>query len=371
MAAAAFLALLPMTASAQTEQTEQEERIAAADSVAMLDKKVTTLEKIVSKLPSVSGFLQVLYNWENSDPVTSQFRIRRARITLAGRIYRELADYNMMVDFAGSPKLIDAYVRLTPWRQFNVQIGSFRPAFTLENAFYGATTMELIDYPQIVSKMTTVGEITGTGAGSAGRDLGIQAYGGFFNKKGFSMLQYYVGIFNGNGVEYTNINSHKDLAAMLRINPVKDLAFIGSLYWGKWAYGGAGTYADRRRWSAGFMFDNSKWFMRGEYIGGATGGAEHLKSLIVAPDGNTLRTDGAYLIAGVWFCNRKVAPVVRAEYYTQNTEARDKTTDIFYTAGVDYRPWRYMRVQLNYTAKTYTHSDRVGNQIMVMLTGLF
>ena len=382
MFAAVLSASLCATAAAQNAAP-----VSTADSVALLDTRVnrlngdvaaldgtvTKLDKFISKLPKVSGFMQLLYTFDDNRgaSTTSEFRVRRARVTLAGDIYKGYADYNFMAEFAGSVQLLDAFVRLTPWKQFNVQAGSFRPAFTIENYFYGATSMELIDYPQIVTRMTTLGDLTGgTRASAAGRDLGIQAYGGFFNKNGYSVLQYYAGIFNGNGIDYKNINSVRDFAGMIRINPVKELALVGSVYVGQYAPGGAHTYAVRNRWSGGFMFDNKKWFARGEYIGGVTGN--------ILP-GSKLHTDGAYLMAGVWFCDRKVAPVLRAEYYTYNTELRDGTTDIYYTAGVDYRPWKYLRFQVNYTAKTYSYNlptDKaghrsMGNQVMVMLTGLF
>lgn len=360
------------TASAQAQELNSTaDSVAALDAkVETLDENVTKLQKIVSKLPSISGFMQTLYTYENTEPVTSQFRIRRARVTLAGDICKRYVDYNLTVEFAGSVKPIDAFVRITPWKEFNVQVGSFRPAFSLENMFYGATSMELIDYPQIVSKMTTLSDITGLGSGAAGRDLGIQAYGGFFNKKGFSILHYYAGIFNGNGLEFNGINSHKDVAAMLRINPIRHFALVGSVYFGQWAPNGSGSYADRNRWSAGFRFDNGNWFMRGEYIGGVTGGMTS-SNLLVKPDNGKLSTDGAYIMGGAWIANHKVAPVARVEYYSQNTDARKETTDIFYTAGVLYCPCKYLRVQLNYTAKTHTYDHPTGHQVLAMLTGMF
>lgn len=358
---------LAQPATAQTQQTEptadSQTAIATAEKVDELDKKVTALQKIADKLPNISGFMQLLYTWDNTEPVTSQFRVRRARLTLAGSIYKTFADYNLTTEFAGNVKIVDAYVRLTPFKQLNLQAGAFRPAFTIENLNYGATSMELIDYPQIVNRMTTLGDITGLGSGAAGRDLGVQLYGGFFNQRGFSTLQYYAGVFNGAGLEFSPINRTKDVAAMLRVNPIKALALVGSIYWGEWAPDGKGTYAARNRWSAGFMFDNKKWFARGEYIWGETGG-------VLKNTSQNLFTDGAYLTAGVWFCDHKVAPVVRAEFFTYDTTNRDNT-DIYYTAGVDYRPFKYLRFQVNYTAKTYTNNNPMGNQVMVMLTGLF
>lgn len=365
-AVAAFLALAALI-PARTARAE--EPVAQADSAAMTDQrieevdgKVTKLQKVLDKLPDISGFIQLQYTWEDTDPSTSQFRVRRARITLAGSIYKSYADYNLMADFAGGVKLVDAYVRFTPWQQFNVQIGSFRPSFTLENFLYGATSMELIEYPQIVARMTTINDISGAGSGSVGRDIGIQAYGGFLNNRGFSTLQYYVGIYNGNGLDFNGINSHKDLAAMLRINPLRHLAVIGSIYRGQWAPRGAGSYAARNRWSAGFRFDNDRWFLRGEYVSGRTGGIEGIEG--------TLHSDGAFLTGGIRLLNGKIAPVARVEYYTPNTALRDRT-DILCTVGGLYTPWKYLRVQLNYTAKCYAYDHPAGNCVAVLLTGMF
>ncbi|MCH5329577.1 MAG: hypothetical protein J1E04_01340 [Alistipes sp.] len=363
---AAVLQVCAQTAETETEAAEAEQT-QSETALARLEK----WQQIMDKLPHLSGFIQFFYAWEDTRPATSQFRVRRARITLAGDIYKNYADYNFMAEFAGDVKLIDAYLRFTPWKQFNLQAGSFRPAFTLENTFYGATTTEFIEYPQIVSRMTTIGDIAGFSNGSAGRDIGIQAFGGFFNQRGFSTLQYYAGVFNGHGLSFKGINSHKDIAAMLRVNPTKNLAIAASIYWGKWACAGAGTYADRNRWSAGFIYDDSKWFARGEYIGGETGALNPANLLVAPAPGKNLNSDGAYLLAGVWFCNRKIAPLFRADFYSQNTRARKETTDISYTVGVDCRPWKYLRCQLNYSLQTHTFRQPNGNQIAVMVTGMF
>ncbi len=357
---ATAFSLLPFSASAQDALSEA---AAEADSVAVLDRKVSKLEKIVSKLPSISGFVQFQYSWVEDE---STFQIRRARVTLKGKIYKDFADYCIMPDFAGSVKLLDAYVRITPFRQLNLQAGSFRPSFTLENVFYGATSMEAIDYPQVVKKMTTLGDISGVSGG--GRDIGLQLYGGFFNKRGFNTLEYRIGVFNGAGISAKDTNKSKDIAAMLRVNPVKNLALVGSLYYGEWspatASGGKTVYYDRHRWSAGFLYDDKKFFARGEYIWGMTGG-------IKGYEGN-LKSEGAYVMAGVWFLKHTLAPLVRVEYYAENIRARKETAQPFYTVGVDYRPFKYLRFQVNYTRQTFTDAAvKSRNQIHVMLTGMF
>ena len=371
------LMLLLFAAAVQGVCAQTAEPAAAADSAAVYDARIGRIEKILSKLPSVSGFMQLSYMFDSrgDEPVTSRFRLHRARVTLAGSIYESLADYSLMAEFADSPKVLDAYLRITPWRQFNVQAGLFRPPFTLENFFYGATTMELIDYPQIVSRMTTIGDLAGVGSGAAGRDLGVQLYGGFFSKRGFSTLQYYAGMFNGNGLSYGG-KALKDFSALVRINPLRELAIVGSVYVGRWTPAGGGRQL-RNRWSAGFIYDDGRWFSRGEYIGGVTGIDGSDFNPRKSPSGGRLHTDGAYLMAGCWFCGRKVAPVLRADFFTENTAARYDTTDVCYTAGVLFTPWKYLRLQLNYALTTYSYNPLesgprpVDNRVTVMVTGMF
>ena len=355
------------TASAQDSSTQKEGN--NIDSLALLDKKVTKLDKIVSKLPQVSGFIQAMYSWqEGGDDGANYFRIRRARLIFKGNIYKSLMDYNFTTDFAGSVKIVDAYMRITPWKQFSVQIGAFRPSFTIENTFYGSLSMEGIDYPQVVKKMTHLGDITGLS--SAGRDLGVQIYGGFFNKRGFSTLEYRLGVFNGNGVMVTkDDNKSKDIAAMLRVNPIKNLAFVGSCYIGEWN-NGVSKYNQRWRWSVGFRYDDGKVFARGEYIRGFT---EGIKSGSVYKN---FKSEGAYVQIGGRFFKEKFAPFVRAEYYAKNLYDQKGTGEPYYTIGVDYNPMKYIRLQLNYTCKTYNdHAVNLAhyphNVVEVMLTGKF
>jgi hypothetical protein len=355
------------TASAQDSSTQKDGN--NIDSVALLDKKVTKLDKIVSKLPQVSGFVQAMYSWqEGGDDGANYFRIRRARLIFKGNIYKSLMDYNFTTDFAGSVKIVDAYMRITPWKQFSVQIGAFRPSFTIENTFYGSLSMEGIDYPQVVKKMTHLGDITGLS--SAGRDLGVQIYGGFFNKRGFSTLEYRLGVFNGNGVMVTkDDNKSKDIAAMLRVNPIKNLAFVGSCYIGEWN-NGVSKYNQRWRWSVGFRYDDGKVFARGEYIRGFT---EGIKSGSVYKN---FKSEGAYVQIGGRFFKEKFAPFVRAEYYAKNLYDQKGTGEPYYTIGIDYNPMKYIRLQLNYTCKTYNNhavnpAHYPHNVVEVMLTGKF
>lgn len=355
------------TASAQESTTQKANN--NIDSLTLLNQKVSKLEKVVSKLPQVSGFVQAMYSWqEGGDDGANYFRIRRARLIFKGKLYKSLMDYNFTTDFAGSVKIVDAYMRITPWKQFSVQVGAFRPSFTIENTFYGSLSMEGIDYPQVVKKMTHLGDISGLS--SAGRDIGVQIYGGFFNKRGFSILEYRLGVFNGNGVMVSkDDNKSKDIAAMLRVNPIKNLAFVGSCYIGEWN-NGVSKYNQRWRWSAGFRYDDGNVFARGEYIRGFTEGVKSGSGY------KNFKSEGAYVQVGGRFFKQKFAPFVRLEYYAKNLYDQKGTGEPYYTLGIDYNPIKYLRLQLNYTCKTYNdHAVNTAhyphNVVEVMLTGKF
>lgn len=355
------------TASAQESTTQTANN--NIDSLTLLNQKVSKLEKVVSKLPQVSGFVQAMYSWqEGGDDGANYFRIRRARLIFKGKLYKSLMDYNFTTDFAGSVKIVDAYMRITPWKQFSVQVGAFRPSFTIENTFYGSLSMEGIDYPQVVKKMTHLGDISGLS--SAGRDIGVQIYGGFFNKRGFSTLEYRLGVFNGNGVMVSkDDNKSKDIAAMLRVNPIKNLAFVGSCYIGEWN-NGVSKYNQRWRWSAGFRYDDGNVFARGEYIRGFTEGVKSGSAY------KNFKSEGAYVQVGGRFFKQKFAPFVRLEYYAKNLDDQKGTGEPYYTLGIDYNPIKYLRLQLNYTCKTYNdHAVNTAhyphNVVEVMLTGKF
>ena len=358
----AMVVLGTASASAQESAAPQP---APADSLVILDNKITKLEDKFSKLPQISGFIQAMYSWqEGEEEGANYFRIRRARIIFKGQIYKKLMDYNFTTDFAGGVKIVDAYMRITPWKQFAVQVGAFRPSFTIENTFYGSLSMEGIDYPQVVKKMTHLGDITGLS--SAGRDIGVQIYGGFFNKRGFSTLEYRLGVFNGNGVMVTkDDNKAKDIAAMLRINPIEHLALVGSCYIGEWN-NGVDAYNQRWRWSVGFRYDgNGRVFARGEYIRGFTEGVKSGDNYL------NFKGEGAYIQVGGRFFKQKFAPYLRAEYYAKNIYNQKGTGEPYYSIGIDYNPIKYIRLQAQYTCKTYNNGLYPHNVVEVMLTGKF
>ena len=359
---AAVLTLSAVTVSAQESTTPKVEPV---DSLTMLDNRITKLEQITSKLPHVSGFIQTMFSWQDGDEQSANyFRIRRARIIFTGSICGDLMNYNFTSDFAGGAKIVDAYMRITPWKQFNVQIGAFRPSFTIENMFYGSLSMEGIDYTQVIKKMSHLGDITGLS--SAGRDVGVQINGGFFNKRGFSTLEYRIGIFNGNGVMVTkDDNRGKDLSAMIGVSPIKNLIFVGSCYFGSWNNGISAENL-RTRWGVGYRYDDGKIFTRGEYIRGVTQG---LSREPICDD--MTYSEGAYVMLGARFFKQRFAPFARVEYFAQDRFDHANYGEPYYSFGIDYNPIKYIRLQALYTHKTFNNGNPSRNVVELLLTAKF
>ncbi|MDE6777871.1 MAG: OprO/OprP family phosphate-selective porin [Alistipes sp.] len=321
-----------------------------------MERKTSGWDKLLANLPRVSGYAQLRYQWSDD---ASSFDIRRVRLDLNGRIYRDMASYRVQIEFAGSPKIVDAFVRLTPFRQFNVQAGSFKVPFSIENQV-APLSLGAIDYSMVVQNLVGFSDVCGVNA--TGRDLGVMAYGGFFGRGGSNVVEYRVGVFNGTGFAAKDDNKSKDISAMLTLRPMRNLQFTGSYYWGQYAASASNRYAPRERWALGGRYDDGSLFVMGEYMRGTTG---------LEVRDTDFESDGCYVLAGYWI-NSKISPVVRYEFFARDCNARSESMQTNYMAGLNYKPWRHLLVQVNYTRRTYRRQGQAdGNLVGVMVSGIF
>lgn len=317
-----------------------------------VETKMTTWQKIVAGLPKLSGYVQAGYQYTDN---SSAFFLKRVRLSLAGDIVAEKLDYKIQFEFC-KPQLVDAYVQYKPLRQLNIRLGQYKVPFSIDNTEYVPTQLELIEYPLALRKMMGFGEDL-CGISATGRDLGAMLFGGFLKRDGYSIINYDLGLFNGEGINTSDKNKSKDLAARLTIKPVKGLMISGSYYWGE--YGA--SYLLRERYAAGICYDRGAVVVRSEWIGGRTGSAD-----------GSFDSDGWYVMAG-WRAPHNLMPAARFETFTQNDMARSATRQTNYTVGLLWAPVKYFRCQLNYTYEDYGSAyDLSGrNVVAVMFTGVF
>ena len=328
-----------------------------------LSAKGITWEEVQKHL-KISGYLQALYTWECADEQTenSSFRIRRARLSFAGKIAESkkagVADYRLQVDFAENPKIVDAWVRYRPFSQLGIQVGQFKIPLSIENSEYAPLKLEFIDYSLVVQRLVKMSSNDVTGISSAGRDCGAQLYGGFVKREGFHLLNYNLAIFNGNGINSKKDNNHsKDFVGRLMLCPIKDLTIAGYYQYGEGNFGEQ-KYVDYERYGGGIAYNGRHAFVRSEYIRGNTG---------------ALVSEGAYASAGWKFHTAKAGfgtLGARFDYFDEDVVGKQR--EFNYTLGVAYQPWKYMRLQLNYTLKQYQHYDKpLMHSLLVMVSGIF
>jgi hypothetical protein len=276
---------------------------------------------------SLSGYLQGGFQTPGvgGDEPSSTFYLKRARVSLTGNVPQDNIDYRLQVDMAGSPKICDLYFRYKPSAAFNVQLGQFKIPFAIENDIYGPTTVEFIDYSYITTLLArNADRFDGISAG--GRDIGLQLYGGFGEARGYNILSYNLGIFNGAGINKADNNDAKDVVARLIFKPSKELSLSAS--WMSAATNYEAHIQRSNRTALGVIYDASSFIVRSEY------------ALAKFDDRNV---DAFYVMGGY---KLKRGWMLVARYETLNDGEKHGANRV--TFGAVFKPYSYLRFQLNY-----------------------
>ena len=301
--------------------------------------------------PKISGFVQGLYqaNLDKDGDLTSNtLRMRRVRMSVEGKLTKSLS-YKIQGDFSRSPMMVDAFVKYKPCKEFAIQVGQFKTPFTLESPI-NPVNLEIFDYGESVQKLVGYSDVCGVGG--LGRDIGVMASGDLFKlaDNNFSLVTYYLGVFNGNGPCTTDNNNRKDVVGRLEIHPMlKDLTLSASYYNGQ--YKSSNDEGTRNRWSAGAQYNDGDLVIRAEYLSGITGYSD------VDANGNPVElskeSTGYYAVAGYNFrfgkdYSQKLMPVLRYEHFAQDAAVTNGATDYF-TAGINYWPVKSLNFKLDYS----------------------
>ena len=337
-----------------------------------LQQQVNDLEGKVNRMPKISGFVQGMYLAnlnEDGDLIDNTLRMRRVRMSVEGNLAKGLT-YKIQGDFSRSPMLVDAFLKYKPCNEFAIQIGQFKTPFSIESPI-NPVNLEIFDYGESVQKLVGYSDVCGVG--SLGRDLGIMATGSLFpvetqNGDKFGIVDYSIGVFNGNGANQLDNNNRKDIVGRLEVHPgLKNLTLSGSYYWGMYKNatienqiaangiaGGVIAFPNgvRNRWAAGVQYNDGKLVIRGEYLSGETGckiGALDEQANPFIQD-ITLYSKGYYAVAGYNFAigkdkSQKLMPVLRYEHFTTGFPGGNN----WYTAGINYWPIKSLNFKLDYS----------------------
>jgi hypothetical protein len=296
------------------------------------------------------GYGQAIANY-SENPARGQVRttanssIDLARVILfaTGRLgANNRLGYMIMSDLGPNVALQELYGEWLPTKTFNVRFGQSKIPFTIENPM-SPTRFETIYPSRSVSAMAgSSGDFNQYGANGAvsvkaGRDAGLLLYGQIVEREGFSLVEYYAGLYNGTGLNTKDNNNAKDIIATAYLQPLKGLKIGGSLYSGKLtiqdAVAGlaAGTHK-RQAWAVGGVFDSRRFYARSEYVANRTGDIERY----------------GYYATGVWkFVPGRWEALAKVDFFDSNCAVgRNETTDC--TFGVNYIIAHLTRLQINY-----------------------
>jgi phosphate-selective porin OprO and OprP len=283
-----------------------------------------------------AGYTQVRYQALEEKGKLDGFDVRRARFDMKGS-FTPYFGYRLQADFAGSPKLLDAYAEIKLNDYFNFTVGQFRIPFSVEN-LTSMNKFELIDFSQAVDALVARSkDVIGN---QNGRDIGIQLGGSLVKTKSNpAWVEYRIGIFNGSGINIADTaNEAKDVVGRLIVNPLKGLSIGGSYYngWGK-AIKPAAKYKGRsqirNRFGVEASYVRPRLTLRGEYIAGKDG---------------DVKKAGWYIMTGYYIIPQKLQAVVKYDTFDPNTSKDDNMTTN-YVLGLNYNFNNWSRVQAFYT----------------------
>ena len=359
---------------------------AMAQNDSVKPKKMWLRNWKLSDYLQIHGFVDAQYDYtrqlENDGILTqhSVIMLRRARVDFSGNLHPML-DFRLQADFAFTPKLLDAWLRVKFCKYAQLQIGQIKTPFTMDN-FLSPLDLEFMELSQSVAALAGFVDISGVPEYANGLEIGAMLSGTLvdYMKDGerIPILNYYAGIFGGSGINIKKDNLSKDFSARLDFYPfVRNFRLSGSVYFGNYPLF-KDRNAPRNRWSAGAEYLGKHWTARAEYLQGTTG-VEN-QSLTFPEDSVYLvKTRGLYAFVGYWFymgwgkkssAVQRLRPLFRYDYCVRDKNDPSTTTNYF-SFDLEWWPDPHVRVLLDYTLRQRNNHRNLGHTMAAKVSVCF
>ena len=281
-----------------------------------------------------SGYTHIRYQQLDDNSKNDGFDLRRAYFTAKANISPNWT-YLLQIDFANSPAIVDAYAQYQINDNFNLRLGQQVIPFSLNN-ITSNTKSELIDRAQVVEALAARSKDAIIG-NQGGRDIGLTAYGQLLKSGDKYIIDYTIGVFNGQGVNKADKNETKDIIARVTATPIKGLTFGGSFYDGRGYKSStdplvAGNF-DRNRWGAELNYNIKSLTLTGEYIAGKDAETEK---------------DGYYAQIAYYIVPDALQGVIKYDVFNPDKDGIDNILTN-YVVGVNYSFNKWVKLQLAYT----------------------
>lgn len=293
----------------------------------------------------VSGYSQMVYNYNSANIIKSDLGIRSAYFTLSGKPHSRL-DYVFSYDFSRN---IISDINLT-WgllENLGVKVGLQKIPIGIEYNI-SSSKIELIrnvymdNYLFLGSEDVFTTKANGI---STGRDMGINLFGEIKSTADKRILSYALAAFQGGGVSNSNLTNKKNFASALYLYPTNGLQIGGGVYAGSAFYSeGYNVEGEinkseshvRNRWVVSSEFKNERYTFRSEYAEGNDAGNKIQSGYIL----------NAYLLLP------KLQIVAQYDWIKTNSNSSAHKNG--YTAGGTYFVNKWSKLMLNYVLTQYS-----------------
>lgn len=328
--------MMPILASASVTTDAEASKVGAIadanESKGVLNQALGKLDTRLSEHLNISGFILGRAQYSSDKSNYGGFDIRMLRFIMSGNITKSFA-YRVQMEMAGGPRILDAWLEWKQYDFFRIRAGQMKRCFTFENP-WSPITLGVPDYSQVIMKLSGFTDRVGEHS-CGGRDVGIMFSGDFVKTETHHLFRYEVGVYNGNGINKADNNRSKDVIGSLYVRPIQHL-HIGGGYWlGK--YGPQNEMVDRKRWTVGFKYDDSRYLLRGEYI--ASKGGK------LAVENCPLNADGWYVTAGMPVA-KNLKAFVKYDVYRDNKTYESQSTK--YVGAINWTLHKYIILQASY-----------------------
>ena len=289
------------------------------------------------------GYALLLYKYSDASNVKHDLNSRLVFVSMSGKLSNNIG-YSVLFDFA-NPLLHELYGVWSPSSAFNLKLGQMKVPFTMENQF-SLTQLETVYNTRSVSSLASMTDDVmklQNGRNNGGRDIGISASGSLIKMKGYNLLEYGIGVFQGSGISSSEKDNKKDFSAQAILQPIKGLRFGGSVYFGSATYtfypelAAASTHS-RDRWALSAEYQFDRFYARTEWLHGNDGG---------------IKKEGLYGTALYYVVPKKVNLIGKVDYFNKDKNTNTEVMD--YTIGANYYFYKQCRIQLNYTYSDYSN----------------
>ena len=298
---------------------------------------------------------QATMNDQSGNDVKSNMNLRLVRLYADGKISDFQYKLQLQMNGVGkdtkenSPRIVDAWAEWQKFSYAKVRFGQFKRAFTFENPM-NPWDIGASGYSQLTSKLAGMSDRVGEHS-SNGRDIGLQLQGDFLpvSADRHNLFHYQLGIYNGQGINHADKNSHKDVIGGFFVRPTAN--------WQVAVFGWTGDYVnnglvvDRNRWAVGTKYDGAV-SVRAEYAhstGRKIGTLSDGTPAIVGTD----RADAWYAIVGVPVTDH-LKVWGKYDVY-RDTREWDSTKSLYCLTG-EYYFNKNLKIQANYS---YCHDRQV------------